>query len=850
MASALGLKALRRLRRGIVLITTLAIMTFLVMLCTVLVTTGHSSLRRAATYSQSEQALQAAFAGLNYAQGAFERNLFWMTPDALGTYSVNLSGTTVAGNVTVTESNTGLVLGTLVSNGGMVSQFRISFNPSLTETRYISCNNTGLSVNGSALVHPDPTLPAAQVYRTVPPNMVTVIVEARVLSGSDAGASVVATRMVEGTFGRDMTQLADSVAFSGRDTQATLSSGGQWNVSSVNTFGSTSSGMRSMGNITMSTPDGQANAFNIGSTSLHLLSGNQAFMLNTTNQQRSVLGSGSTSDTAAASADRFPRVTSPEATLPANLVYGSIQQGTYVAWPNGNSARMEYYPDLSYTHDMGTPRYNADHSVTINGVTYQPSADGVPVSSAGYFQASNAENGHPAVVRVNINQPTKVTTAGGGDATQGLAILAADPSTALVNFSFSPAGGGTSPAVLKSTSSNIALEGDVVGTGSILAGGDVMVQGHSALAPSTNVGLSLYAGGNAYVDPLTSPAVGTTDTATLNVSVMTALASDAGITPGTAATATPTPTPDPAPTPGQQIQTGTSDCNVTYAGNDAVNISVQAGWLGGSGSHTFQSMPLPAPGTSVSQSYSTGFLGRRYTATVTNLGNGTYEVSTSGRGALGGLFGGNTSTSTTFAIPGAGTGASGTGNSGGSTTGGIAAPANSTGLTGTVQIQDIGQMALQLLNGPAPGQPGRTLAQMFGDAGYSPQAALGYVTTLLSKNATKESGQIAINLAVPAPPGVHDQVFYGMVYACHDFQASAGSDNSVTVQGVVVAYGGNPATYQPGQSLTYPGADSTGNLAMSGKYVNLIYDPTYLGVLARANSNMYVKSSRVFLVNY
>ena len=72
----------------------------------------------------------------------------------------------------------------------------------------------------------------------------------------------------------------------------------------------------------------------------------------------------------------------------------------------------------------------------------------------------------------------------------------------------------------------------------------------------------------------------------------------------------------------------------------------------------------------------------------------------------------------------------------------------------------------------------------------------------------------------------------------------------MTVQGVVVAYGGNPANYQPGQSLTYPGADNTGNLAMSGKYVNLVYDPTYLGVLARANSNMYVRSSRVFLVNY
>jgi hypothetical protein len=174
------------------------------------------------------------------------------------------------------------------------------------------------------------------------------------------------------------------------------------------------------------------------------------------------------------------------------------------------------------------------------------------------------------------------------------------------------------------------------------------------------------------------------------------------------------------------------------------------------------------------------------------------------------------------------------------------ASSGDTGLTGGVGIDNIATTAQALMNMQLPGT-NQTLGQYFGSQQYSQQEALAYITSVLSKNSTYDSttGKYVTNLQGTRAISKGDQAFYGMVFANHDFHAAGGA-YSVTVQGAVVAYGGNPANYTQGTVTTYPGADGTGIVDMQGQDVNFIYDPTYLGGIARVYCQTYVPATRLY----
>ncbi|MHC9544355.1 MAG: hypothetical protein AB9903_32980 [Vulcanimicrobiota bacterium] len=80
-----------------------------------------------------------------------------------------------------------------------------------------------------------------------------------------------------------------------------------------------------------------------------------------------------------------------------------------------------------------------------------------------------------------------------------------------------------------------------------------------------------------------------------------------------------------------------------------------------------------------------------------------------------------------------------------------------------------------------------------------------------------------------------DSKVKGVVYTWKNFSTDL-SSGSLTLQGAMVAYGGNPAREDPGSSKD-SGAISISN----GRYVNIIYDPNYIGFLTDENSIHKVK---------
>lgn len=112
--------------------------------------------------------------------------------------------------------------------------------------------------------------------------------------------------------------------------------------------------------------------------------------------------------------------------------------------------------------------------------------------------------------------------------------------------------------------------------------------------------------------------------------------------------------------------------------------------------------------------------------------------------------------------------------------------------------------------------------------GFSSWEARALVTKLLTKNTEREGYQYKI--IPPSSPDYDgldagDSLIKGVIYTWGNFNADV-HGGSITLRGAVVAYGGNPGSQKPGENK------DSGKVAISnGKFVNIIYDPNYLGIL-------------------
>ncbi len=129
-------------RQGIVLITTMLLLTIIIMIATLLAMSAHSGMKLGRNYSDGERAYYAAVSGLEYARARIYSDSAWMQTNTSPS-PINFPG--ISG-ISVTEDN-GLVSGVIGGVGNSShSEFFIAFNETAAlntsaNVNYISCNN-------------------------------------------------------------------------------------------------------------------------------------------------------------------------------------------------------------------------------------------------------------------------------------------------------------------------------------------------------------------------------------------------------------------------------------------------------------------------------------------------------------------------------------------------------------------------------------------------------------------------------------------------------------------------------------------------------------------------------------
>lgn len=479
-------------RKGFVLVTTLSMMVVLFMLAVLLTDTAYNALRVSSSFYQSELALQAANAGLVWAQAQMQQDRLWMT-STRGTYA-----TKAVGSVTVSQANQ-FIVGTIVNSSGWVQKFIInfdvgnaSFDPNVEVggrpgMAYTSCNNLSSAVGGE-------TLREGAHFRNVPPYTVQVVVQGVAV---DQTGVVRGLRFVEATFRRDMEGTIDSLAFSGRNMVGEVEAGGMWNVGKSDGVNG-EPGIRVMADLLIYSND--AGQFNSRGGRLHLIqdSGHALHLPPTASPSVAPEDLDAPTDfsDAGSAANRFPVVGFKDAYDPTKVDASEkteIHAGTYVYWDNDKtSPDVRYYPGLDYDPNDPDKQYvfnELNHTIVYTdpeGVKTTCSPKPFLGTDADRFKSRN----------VTFSQPTEVVTDGSQAANANLAIISAPDVTRSIRFTMEANGAKKPTTTLYSKEGGIVLNGSVAGVGNVVSGGDLTFVGQSVLTPTTGTGLTLYSKGN------------------------------------------------------------------------------------------------------------------------------------------------------------------------------------------------------------------------------------------------------------------------------------------------------------------------------------------------------------------
>lgn len=568
----------KKLRKGIVLITTLAIMTFLVMLGTMLITTGSNAMRRAASFVESERAYQAAISGVAYAQARIEADVGWMgtstaTRDAVEQSGYSISETNQAGNHSV--------IGTITGSDGSISQFRMyftgvlgdsnteppissdsssAFSPTISYSSVNNLWNNQASTTGTRVWSPGDG--KTFYYRDVSQQTLLLVVEGLT---RDTQNNMKARRVVEVSMKRQLSRTGyglDSVAFAGGDLKINLARdvGGKTpgNLTVSRSSGLEQPGIRPLGNVVLS-GDSVSDFNNTAEATIYLTQGpgydpnNSSTWVNTANTATlsNAIANGGTGtddgkslqptppsrgyDTKANSQKDFPQISIQEAysgkknnassfgaTYPGAA---TIPAGTYVYVENGNSGNYKlqysadatldpnkfYYITNQEIHEYSSKAaYDAAPNTFTNFTLSNP-----PAGSTGYF--GDASHGN---VNVTFSGPTQVVAQPRSDGTtqnSSLSIVAADTlrTTVRPNVVLTPpssAGTSMGPVLYAAKGSDpnglagsIYLGANVEGHGGVVAEGTLTFQGKSIVSPaltSSTAGVTMYAGGDLNVQPI------------------------------------------------------------------------------------------------------------------------------------------------------------------------------------------------------------------------------------------------------------------------------------------------------------------------------------------------------------
>jgi len=449
--------------KGIVLITTLLVMFFLVMLATAMVSVSRASLGLTGSFHDRECALHAAQAGLDYALARLERNAYWQGDDSTVPNAAN--------GFTVTENWLGknICRGSLGNGEVFYINFEHNtnlFDPEQNFTTYKSANNL-LGQLGNEYNN---TCADGTLIRTLPINTVQIIVK---------GAYGRSTRYVEAMYAYDGPTSIDSAAISSNKMIINLADAtSKWVVSSEN-----EEKPRIRSNYALSDfPGGEDNTSIKAGAADVALSGPQVDLSGGVAVARGDIDLGSSFNGTAdpRTAINYPIPELNMSDIPANQSEADLPAGTYVVT---GPSQVAYY---SY---------------------YQESEEGVPQLPPAGMQPDRVYNNNinsgikinNYAIRVNSAQQVEEVNGSSGAITS-IAVLGGGQidSVARAKLVLAPkkGDGGAEPYIKNDAGGGIKVVGELSGEGSVYCSGDIMFQGRSQLSASPDRGVSLYAGGD------------------------------------------------------------------------------------------------------------------------------------------------------------------------------------------------------------------------------------------------------------------------------------------------------------------------------------------------------------------
>ncbi|MCL5774266.1 MAG: hypothetical protein M1536_07820 [Firmicutes bacterium] len=446
-------------QKGIVLITTLMVVFFLVMLSTVLVISSSQSLTLTSYFHDRELALHAAQTGADYARRCIERSIYWDGADTGGNISY--------GGVTTTELVDGkkVVIGDL-GNG---EKFYICFEKASNYNKFVSVNNLSNTSSTSSKILD--TGGNDSDYRTVPKGMADIIVK---------GVYGNMVKYVEVMYAVQGPNSLDTVAFASNTMEVDLSTNGaKWNVSSESP---TLPIIRS--NYTNADYPGVSDPGNVSIKSSSSTAGSGYVNLN----EGYAMASGNISLPADANGKIYPgepKYNAPDLTMDrVNAALpqpeGNIDGGTYVF--NGDGT-VSYYTDY-YESAPNIPPVR-----TYSQADFNQKSQGIQMTDSTSLLVSST---------VQVNPAASGT---GGAPVAGVSFLSTASNgmggTKALTITMQQSNGGNVPYIKNNNDNgNIYVKGELTGTGTVVAGGNVTFEGRSALDATPQVGISMYAKGN------------------------------------------------------------------------------------------------------------------------------------------------------------------------------------------------------------------------------------------------------------------------------------------------------------------------------------------------------------------
>jgi len=511
---------MRDREKGIVLITTMLMLSFIIMIAALLIVSGRNTLLLGASYSDREQAQYAAECGLAYVQHCITKYKNWKGPDDSALESIYDPGL-VDFYVEKIGTQSRCIKGTL--NSGSCEFYVVFYDGSWDASdlrydksaggaplRYYSCNNLSNSSGTGQSMYYSGTDTSA--FKTAPALSAHIIVEGRCRQ---------AKRYTEAILKNALTLTGNSGTLAGGSVEGNLQDSNS--VFLVNSIASDSR-IRSMGDIKISTGDeNDKNCFQIangGTSYTGVHDGTRHTYVNSTvdpvthdNQSDYGITVNDTDDQKKFLDNDATRLTWDEVTgdylsgtsFNDSKVTTTIASGT---WVYRQTAAGSSNYELYYYSDKFDPD-NANGF--INGRTGIKPAEyaGDPLIQGSGLTIANS--GNAVDLSTQTGSLFTVSNPVGVSGSNGFAFLVYDCDaenegkyqlSTTYRSSMAISGSGD-PCLISNTGGDIYIGGELSGKGKVISGGELAFQGKSILKSETGGScVSIYAKGDVTVSPV------------------------------------------------------------------------------------------------------------------------------------------------------------------------------------------------------------------------------------------------------------------------------------------------------------------------------------------------------------